>query len=338
MRSRVIEPGADASERVEIRDALQQALGHDRPIARLQARPSPYASSYRLEILAVELEGGESLELLLKTYGPSGLTALGRRAKPVEVQDPLRPIEIHRTVLTDASLGAPHCYGALADPASGRYWVFLEAVEGLRLSHVGDFDTWRRAAAWSSRFHSRFPVSAPSVITLEHPLSQDGAWWRHWMSRALARVHLTKPPRVRDGFVRLAGRHERIVERLEALPHSLLHGEFCADNILVAGAGPDERICPVDWEMVARGPALLDLAALVGGRWSDHERRELALAYREAMDAPRPPVERFLQDLDVCRLQWAIQWTGWFDGHRPPPWQDQDWTLEALVLAERLGL
>jgi len=49
-------------------------------------------------------------------------------------------------------------------------------------------------------------------------------------------------------------------------------------------------------------------------------------------------VERFLQDLDVCRLQWAIQWTGWFDGHQPPPWQDQDWAMEALTLGERLGL
>ena len=338
MRCRAIEPGADVPLLVEVRQILQGALGPDRPIARIEARPSPYTSSYRLEILDVELEGGRRLELLLKSYGLAGLTDLGRRAKPVEVLDPLRPIEVHRTVLADGSLGTPRCYGAVAAPTGDRHWLLLEAVEGLRLSHVGDFGTWQRAAAWAARFHARFPEEAPSVIELERPLSQDAAWWRHWMARALARVERADPPAVRDGFVRLADRHERVIERLRALPRSLLHGEFCADNILVSGAGPDQRICPVDWEMTARGPALLDLAALVGGRWSDDERRELALAYREAMPPPRPEVERFLQDLDVCRLQWAIQWTGWFDGHRPPPWQDQDWAMEALTLGERLGL
>ena len=60
-------------------------------------------------------------------------------------------------------------------------------------------------------------------------------------------------------------------------------------DILIVPEDNGLRICPVDWELAARGPGLLDLAALSAGRWSDDERDRLARAYFEAADGAASP-------------------------------------------------
>lgn len=132
-----------------------------------------------------------------------------------------------------------------------------------------------------------------------------------------------------------------MVEALQALPRTVLHGEFYASNVLVAsdsghtpvGRKSDARVAPVDWEL-AVGPGLTDLAALVSG-WPEADRGALAAAY-----AAEPGVPAFtLRDLDFARLQVAIQWLGWAPPEwEPPEGQRHDWLGEAVALAEELEL
>ena len=132
-----------------------------------------------------------------------------------------------------------------------------------------------------------------------------------------------------------------MVDRLITLPRTLIHGEFYASNILVHKAGDTLRVCPVDWEMAALGPGLIDLAALTAGKWTDPERDALALAYREALQANGSKVsgqDDFLTALDCCRLHLAVRWLGWSREWSPPPEHAQDWLREALCLADKLGL
>jgi thiamine kinase-like enzyme len=90
-------------------------------------------------------------------------------------------------------------------------------------------------------------------------------------------------------------------------------------------------VAPVDWEVAAVGPGLTDLAALVGG-WSDQGREAIAAAYASVADAS-------LASLDYARLQLALKWLGWAPpSWTPPEGQRHDWLVEALELAERLGL
>jgi thiamine kinase-like enzyme len=93
-------------------------------------------------------------------------------------------------------------------------------------------------------------------------------------------------------------------------------------------------VAPVDWELAAAGPGLTDLAALVSG-WPDADRRAIAAAY-----ADEPEIPAFTErDLDLGRLQVAIQWLGWAPPEwEPPEGQQHDWLGEALALAEGLGL
>ncbi|HET7509352.1 MAG TPA: hypothetical protein VFJ65_03805, partial [Solirubrobacterales bacterium] len=137
---------------------------------------------------------------------------------------------------------------------------------------------------------------------------------------------------------------------LLAQPRTVLHGEFYATNVLVAPPncikfspqeidnlmqfGDGARVAPVDWELAAAGPGLTDLAALVSG-WPADDCEALVAAY-----AAEPGVPPFnARDLDLARLQVAIQWLGW----APPAWQPpeekrHDWLNEAVELAEGLGL
>jgi hypothetical protein len=81
------------------------------------------------------------------------------------------------------------------------------------------------------------------------------------------------------------------------------------------------------------------VASLTAGSWTLEERNRMALAYRDALPAARrPDRERFLADLDCCRLHVALQWLGWSRAWSPPPHHRHDWMWEARTAAERLRL
>jgi hypothetical protein len=256
---------------------LSRHFGVPRTVLGLERRPSPYQSSYALEELEVRLDDGTTLRLLFKALGPQALLPGGRRVKPAFLSDPRREVEVYRTVLASGQMGTATCYGAVLDPAAGRYWLFLENVPGAELYRVGDLALWQQAARWLARFHSRF-----------------------------------------------AGEAERL--------------EFYASNVLVQAA-EEPRVCPVDWEMAAVGPALADVAALTAGNWTPEARESVALAYLDALPAGAGPARAaFLEALDYCRLQQAVQWLGWSADWTPPREHAQDWLGEALRLAGQLGL
>ncbi|HEY3020347.1 MAG TPA: phosphotransferase [Solirubrobacteraceae bacterium] len=305
-----------------MRGALARALGAR--VMRLERRPSPYGSSFRLEELDVALDDGRELALMFKDAGPGGMTPRARAAKPALVLDPLRELEVYERILAPAALGTAALHGA--DRARG--WLFLERVEGVALWQAGDRATWEEVARWLARAHAALAGAGGAAGRL---LRHDARLLRLWPRRA-ARFAGGRELR------RIAGRYEDVAARLLALPATLLHGDLYASNVLVDAPVRPSRICPVDWEMAGVGPALLDLAALVSG-WREADRRRVALAYREAMPpAQRPEEEDFLAALDACGLHVALQWLGWAPRWRPPAEHDHDWRGEALELAERLGV
>ena len=143
---------------------------------------------------------------------------------------------------------------------------------------------------------------------------------------------------VRESLVDTYG---RAIERLIRLPSTLIHGEFYASNILVQETREGCRIRPVDWEMAAVGPGLIDLAALSSGAWAERERTEMAAAYHDALLSegwPSFPFEDLLLALDDCRLHLAIRWLGWAPDWSPPPENAHDWLGEAIALGEKMRM
>jgi Ser/Thr protein kinase RdoA (MazF antagonist) len=260
--------------------------------------PWPYHSSLPME----ELDLG-GVRLLLKD-----LSSSGDLLRPALAPLPGREIAVYRHVLQRLALDGPARVAAADETSAG--WLVLELIEGTPLWQVGDLETWQEVARWLARLH------ALPVPDNESLVRYDAAQLRARLELAPAAEPLA----------------ERVADHLASLPARLIHGDFYPANVLVE---PGPRIRVVDWETCGVGPAVLDLAALVSGRWSETDRQRILEAYT---DVCLPQLRPSADDVLYARLMLAAQWIGWHDSWRPPPEQRHDWHGELVELRERLGL
>lgn len=308
----------------ELRSTLERVL--ERPVRTMVRRPNAYCSSFAIEDVDLAFDDGESLSLVFKDVSPSSLTADADGAKPARLLDPRREIEAYRDVLGPTRLAVPACYGVVAEARTGRYWLFLEAVDGVPLWQTSDLGAWDAAARWLADLHGR-----GQPMRHGHLLRYDADYFRSWIDRACEHAPEGSLGAVAAGW-------ERVVDRLSAWPRTFLHGEFYPSNVLVRHAAAGQEVVPVDWEMAGIGPGLLDMGALTSGKWSAAERRGLALVYRDSLPpAARPEARELLDALAYCRLYIAVQWLGWSRDWSPPPEHAHDWLADAIALGEELG-
>ncbi len=295
---------------------------------------SPYRTSFPIEKVRVKLKERGPVTLGFKQLDWDLLSPAAQLAKPRFLHDPEREPEVYRALLPEAPAGPPEFFGSVLQ--ADRHWLFVEWVEGRELFQVGERELWEEAARWLARFHVALAPERERHRGEARLLDHDAPFYRRWIERAREFA-----PDVRAiGW--LAARHEQVVEALLAMPRTVVHGEFYASNVLVApdfehtplGQESDARVAPVDWELAAVGTGLGDLAALVSG-WSEGDREAIAAAY--AAESGVPPFDK--RDLDLARLQVAIQWLGWAPSEwEPPERQRHDWLGEAVALAEELEL
>jgi thiamine kinase-like enzyme len=319
-----------------LRAGLERALGEvGYELLEVTSRiSSQYRTSFPIEEVRVELKGRGEVTLAFKQLDRDRLEPVAQLAKPSFLHDHEREPGVYRALLPRAPAGPPEYFGSVLE--ADRRWLFVEWVEGRELFQVGERELWEEAARWLARFHVALAPERDRARDEAHLLDHDAAFYRRWIERA--RQFAADP----EPIERLAARHEQVVEALLAQPRTVLHGEFYASNVLVAPAPAptplrkksEARVAPVDWELAAVGAALSDLAALVSG-WPDEDRAAIAAAY-----AAEPGVPAFSRrDLDLARLQVAIQWLGWASPEwEPPEGQRHDWLGEAVALAEELEL
>jgi hypothetical protein len=290
---------------VERDAALERALSRSlaTPVRVRARRPSPYGSSFPLEELDVETDTGERIALVVKEVTAGALLPDARRARAGTRPDPARELRAY-DLLERARIGAPVRRATLHE--NGRAWLALERVEGDRLDERGDDGAWHAVARWLADAHQRLAA-----------LGETAPWLPAW-----------RPP---DRLEALAEPLAAAEARVAALPSGVIHGELYPANVLISGT----RVCAIDWETIARGPALLDLAALTAGRW-DEPGEPLAESYRATLPDP-PPADALLRDLDACRLLVAARWLTVPPGWTPPREQARDWLADAELVAGRLA-
>ncbi len=331
-----MEAGGEPSED-RLRETLQSVLaaaGAGRLLS-VSRRRSQYRSSFPLEDLSIRLEHGEELRVAFKRLVWEELNHDGRLARPRFLFDATREPTVYRSLLPGAPAGPPTFLGAVPADAGASCWLFLEWVEGRELYQVGERSIWIKVADWLGRFHVAH--TSARVDDADMPLLHyDAAYYRRWLSRAREYAHSAARSGDAARFLDwLAMRHDAVVEALLELPSTIIHGDFNASNVLVCGSDDALRVVPLDWELAAVGPGLMDLAALISGDWTEAERQSMAAAYAAAEGLP-PFTAR---QLDFARLQLAVQWLGW----APPQWvapaaQRHDWMADASSLAQSLEI
>ena len=311
-------------------DAMEARLAELHPGARVSRRPSPYATSHMAEEVDVEADDAV-IGLLLKHVGAGSLMPGARGTKPAPLDCAARELYALRDLLPPLGLGTPRLFAARAATAERDGWLLIERVDGIQLWQAGDLDPWEAAARWLATLHRIGAGIAAGGTPL---VRWDAEYLASWPERA-RQVQSGGETERRARIDWLAARWPALVERLCALPATVLHGEFYPSNVIVAGA----RICPVDWELAAHGPGVIDLAALVSG-WDDAERAGLMRAYAGAMAGGgwwRD--ERELgAALDDARICLCMRWLGWAEGWEAPPEHRRDWLAEALATVEERGL
>lgn len=333
--------GITSDLRAALERSLNEFFGTSMQIIQFERQPSVYCSSFHLEELTVMLDNGKSFSIVFKDLSWDTLLDGGKRLKPKFIYDPRREIDVYRKVLSQRSFGTAVCYGYEIDEQAGRYWLFLEKVRGTELYQVGEFETWVEVARWLARFHGYFSSNTAALSDDTSLLRYDKTFYREWMRRA--QKFYSKDANAEAEAKQLewlAGGYDAVVERLMNMPHTFIHGEFYASNVLVNRDAGQERVCPVDWERSGVGPCLIDLAALAGG-WNHDKRAALADAYYHALPERArwfANVEDFSAAFKYCQLYLAIQWLGWFGRRNSFGPHEQDWLGEAVSLAESLGL
>jgi Ser/Thr protein kinase RdoA (MazF antagonist) len=330
-----------------VTDALQTMLcdmpEFAAPIREVSRKPSAYRSSFALEEITVTWSNGRSLIVMFKDFDWQLLTPAGQRAKPLHLYDPLREIEVYRRALASRSLGTARYYGAVVDPAKRRYWLFMEKAPGTELYQIGELHVWCEVARWLARLHhdESIRAAAESSFMRPHLLRWDAALFQSWIDRAVEFVALRRGSQAATPLTALAGQYDKVARFLAALPPAFIHGEFYASNVLVDTAHSPPRVCAVDWELAATGPAVLDLAALVSGTWTDSQRMELIAAYQSGLPAANSwagDLAALSHAVDFARLHLAVQWLGWSPDWTPPAAHAQDWMANAERLGKKLGL
>jgi ATP-binding cassette, subfamily B, bacterial len=294
----VRQPPDDAASSA-LHDLVVASLPDDaaarRRVTAIDRMPSDRSSSYPTEIVTVRFADGGDARLFLKDLST-------RRYDEADVAERRsREIAVYRELLAGSELGTPRYLGSVEDAAANRFWLLLELVDGTPVKRAR-FDAWVLAAAWLGRLHAH-AASHPDLLTRcrsVQPLTAD-----LFLATAGAAVEAAAAygPDLARRVTHALVDYPDIAAAMAAAPRTLVHGGYRPQNILLRADG-EPRICPIDWEEAAAGPAAYDLAYLCDG-FDDRRRGILVEAYRDeatcrGLQVPGEVEIRTL--LDACNL------------------------------------
>ena len=327
---------------IDTQDVIVRGLTHVltsrgamNPIVRLSRRRSDYQSSFHLDELRVVCVDGSQHEFMLKEIGSAGLSKQAVLARHHMDHDPRREPGVYEHILAPAGLG-PRTYGIFSDECENRSWLLIEKVKGIELYQSGEIAVWQEAARWLARLHALFAGKAEHLTASVPLLRYDS----RMAAKYLATLLEANVVPVRKFAQDLGASYGRVLDVVFGLPQTFLHGDFYASNILIR-VDRGSEVVPVDWELAGCGPGLLDLAALVSGRWSAAQRIAIASAYHSTWtneSGQAMPFSTFRVALDCARLVLALRWLAAPREWYPPEDHVLDWFAEAYDLSKSMGL
>jgi hypothetical protein len=230
--------------------------------------PWPFEGTFDAEVVTCRTSTGD----VRRVYCKHGPTIEGTRHAAYGHRGGLaREAAVYSYVLEPLGVSAARCIGFRHDDLTDADWLVLEYLEGATpLLESRRSRSLDRAAAWLGSFHGATEGLWPDLLLSGIPF-RDADWYQGWMDRTAGwagALHLRYP------WLAAACRREGLYEPLLTAPHSVVHGEFTAANVLLR----DGDVYPVDWESAALAPGEVDLAFFTLG-WPGRLRRRVESAY-----------------------------------------------------------
>ena len=269
------------------------------------------SSSFATERLRVRLDAGDTVDVFFKDLNPQNQLEAARLVRSTKLERGLREIEMYRQVLSTNGFETAQLYASRWEPERGIHWLFLEYV-GPSLKKATDPALWRAAAQWAARFHAKARL-LPDTQTNFLP-RYDRAHYQ----RCAARIQDKLPhidPEDRPVIHAALDHFAASIDRLLALPQSVIHGEYYGHNVIIRRPSPDCRVTVIDWESAAIGPSFLDLASLSAGKWNSEQKLAMRRAYFEeykSASGQRIEWDAFLDALFDLSVYQALVWLGWW--------------------------
>jgi thiamine kinase-like enzyme len=213
-----------------------------------------------------------------------------------------------------SALPVPRLYYGAADDTAGCVILVLEDFQNV---HQGD------VLGGCSR--------ADATLVIEHLAQFHAQWWDHpqletfsWLPRwggdsqaaqsryvqcidpFLQRYGSRVPRQVREMIEALASNYGAVRERLSQSPVTLIHGDLHVDNLLFLPSQYERGMRVLDWQSVARGRGVIDLALFLFGSLETTTRRavegDLLRRYHEVLRVSGVTGYDLLQVVEDCRL------------------------------------
>jgi len=241
-------------------------------ISEIARERSRFSSFYASDVVNVRLASGEEFKVFLKDFGSF------HHPKDSMKQRRDRELIVYRDVLAHADLGTPQYYGSIWDEHQGRFWLLLEFVQGLPVSHL-EFQDWVPSARWLGRFYGYFSQNPELWQNCEALARHDADFFGTTSEEAL-RAITGFDPDLGQRLRPIAHRYSKAVAVMTRQPQTLVHGTYRPAQIIVDRHRQPARICPVDFEKAAVGASVYDLTFLVDG-FDPPRLRRLFEAYRD---------------------------------------------------------
>jgi len=251
-----------AEDAAALRDCVERIVAEQfaaspSAIAAIEQERSQFSSFYAADVITVRLTTGEAFKVFLKNFGSF------HHAKDTMQARREREVIVYRDVLAGANLDTPKYYASVWDESQGRFWLLLEYVEGLPMSHL-EFDDWVPPAGWLGRMYGYFSQCPEKWQKCDALVQHDAAFFATIAQDALHTVSEFSSD-LGNRLAPIVGRYDKAVAVMTAQPKTLVHGTYRPPQIIIDKTRQPARICPVDFEKAAVGASLYDLTFIADG-------------------------------------------------------------------------
>ena len=284
-------------------DALRASgvIGGDVAVAEIRIDPGAVGVGFMGEIATVGLTydgeaNGAPTSMIAKfpTHSPE-VRAMMQPARIYE-----REHRFYREIAAQSPLRTPQIFHVTCTTApescDEEYMLLMEDLSTLTLGdQAGGVspEQARAALVAIAGHHAKFwnctgLEDADFIPVINGPLNQiGGPVYEASLPGFMAAFGDAILPELRNYVDGYAARRPEILEQLAAMPHTLVHFDFRADNLFFDDA--DGSIAVVDWQTISQGGSVADIGYFLSQNLSTDDRREheadLLRAYHDALVA-----------------------------------------------------